>query len=97
MIHLRPKPANDTPPLGGCDCCHATDHDSSAHRSPVAAMAMAEKHEAAAAGAVMGGLGKPDPDGKRGRLVMHHRTMAEMWKRTAMTIANRLARKGTGK
>jgi hypothetical protein len=96
VIRLRPKPANDTVPLGGCDCCHGTDHDSSAHRDPVAAMEVAFRHEERADELVLAKTRSGDPERARLRGIAHHRTMAEMWKRTAATLAEKARRKAEG-
>jgi hypothetical protein len=94
VIHLTPRPANDTIPLGGCDACGGRDHDSSAHRDPVEAMEMCMRHTSRADSLVLRGMGRPDPDGARANAIRHHRTMAEMWRQTADGLAERMRRAG---
>jgi hypothetical protein len=89
VIRLRPRPANDTAPLGGCDCCHGTDHDSSAHRDPVAAMEVAYWHLERHDELVLMRLRSGDPEGARLRSITHHLERHEFWKALAMSLAVR--------
>jgi hypothetical protein len=83
VIKLRPTPANDATPLGGCDSCHGTDHDSSAHRDPQAALGMAVKHLSRHDELVMDARGRGDPDKSKRKTAIHHLNMHAMWKREA--------------
>jgi hypothetical protein len=87
VIHLRPRPANDTQPVNNCDCCSNTagdyPHTSEAHRDPQAALGMAVKHLSRHDEIAMDAMKRGDPDRSKRKTAIHHLNMHAQWKREA--------------
>jgi hypothetical protein len=96
LIHLTPRPANDTTPLGGCDSCNGTDHDSSAHRDPQVALGMAVRHLARHDEIAIDVTKHGDPDKSKRKTAIHHLNMHAMWRQVAETLMARAARRAGG-